>query len=195
MRALIFDVEANGTPQPQVCQLAYLISDGARLEARNFFFRVSAMNPHAYKVHHLSMKALDKLSGGRTFADHAREICRDFYWAEVYIGHGVSGDMDYLRREFERLALALPERRRFCTMRHFTGRCGGELPGGKPKPPSLSELWTHYGLTEPEIAAFAAQTFGAGAAAHDARFDAAATYLALRRAQAAGELPRGVLDD
>ena len=55
MRALIFDVEANGTPQPQVCQLAYLISDGARLEARNFFFRVSAMNPHAYKVHHLSI--------------------------------------------------------------------------------------------------------------------------------------------
>lgn len=195
MRALVFDIEANGMAQPQICQLAYLIADGERLEARNFFFRVDTMNPHAYKVHRLSTKALERLSGGRTFAERAREICRDFYWAEVYVGHGVSGDMDYLRREFERLGMALPERRRFCTLRYFTGRCGGELPGGRPKPPSLSELWAHYGLTEADIAAFATRVFGAGAAAHDARFDAAATYLALRRAQAAGELPRGVLDD
>lgn len=192
MRALIFDVEASGTHDPQVCQLAYLTVDGRSIGARNFFFSVSAMNPHAYKVHHLSIKALRRLSEGRVFADCAREIHRDFYWADIYIGHGVSGDLDYLRREFERLAMTLPERRRFCTMRYFTGRCG-ELPDGRPKPPSLSELWTHYGLAPADIVRFAAERFGAGAAAHDARFDAAATCLALMRARMAGDLPEGLL--
>lgn len=194
MRTLIFDVESTGTTRPQVCQLAMIMCDGGNLSARNYFFAVDAMNSYAYRVHHLSLSALRRLSGGQRFDDAAHGILREFERADVYAGHGVAGDIDYLRREFSRLGLGLPDRRRFCTVRHFTGRCGGALlPGGKPKPPRLSELWAHYGLDEAEIAAFAADIFGGGAGAHDARFDAAATYLAIVQAQRAGDLTRRVL--
>lgn len=190
MRAIVFDVESTGTTQPQVCQLAYIIMDGEQVTARNYYFKVDAMNSYAYKVHRLSVKALNTLSGGRTFADRAAEISRDFYWADMLIGHGVAGDIDYLRREFDRLGLRFPQHRRFCTMHHFTGRCGeATLPGGKPKPPRLSELWEHYGLTEGEISACAQELFGGGNVAHDARFDATATYLVMCRAGEAGDLP------
>jgi DNA polymerase-3 subunit epsilon len=194
MRTIVFDVESTGTTRPQVCQLAYIIAGDEGLTARNYFFKVDAMNSYAYKVHRLSMSALKRLSGGQTFADRAGEISRDFYWADVYAGHGVSGDIDYLRREFARLELNFPERRRFCTMHYFTGRCGeAMLASGKPKPPRLSELWEHFGLSEDEISKFAAQTFGGGEGAHDARFDAAATYMSLKRAAEAGQLPHGIL--
>lgn len=194
MRVLIFDVEATGTTRPQVCQLALIMCEGGNIRARNYFFAVDAMNSYAYRVHHLSMSALKRLSGGLRFGDMAGEIMRELRCADVYAGHGVAGDIDYLRREFTRLGMNMPQRRRLCTMHYFTGRCGGALlPSGKPKPPRLSELWAHYGLTEAEISAFAEDIFGGGSGAHDARFDAAATYLALVRAISAGDAPRELL--
>lgn len=189
MRAIVFDVESTGTTRPQICQLAYIVCGDGEVRARNFFFRVDAMNNYAYKVHHLSMSMLKQLSGGARFAGHAQEILADFEGADVLIGHGVAGDIDYLKRELRRLNLALPERRRLCTMQLFTG-CWGDavLSSGKPKPPRLSEVWEHFALDEDEISRYAAKVFGGGSGAHDARFDAAATYLSLERAAASGEL-------
>ena len=194
MRTIIFDVESTGTSRPQICQLAYIIVSDGSIIGRNYFFTVDAMNRYAYKVHHLSMSTLKNLSHGQRFGDRVGEISRDFGSADVYAGHGVSGDIDYLKREFTLLNMKLPERMRFCTMTHFTGRCtDAVLPTGKPKPPRLSELWEHFSLTETDIAKFAHSLFGDCNGAHDARFDATATYLSMQRAARAGELPTGVL--
>lgn len=194
MRTIIFDVESTGTTRPQVCQLAYIIAADDGLKAQNYFFEADAMNRYAYKVHHLSLSALKTLSGGQRFADRAGEIRRDFSSADVFAGHGVSGDVDYLKREFARLNMRFPDRPHFCTMTHFTGKCSdAKLPSGKPKPPRLSEVWEYFGLSEGDVRGFAQKMFGEAAGAHDARFDAAATYLAMRVAQQRGQLPTGIL--
>lgn len=194
MRTIIFDVESTGTTRPQVCQLAYIIADDDGLRAQNYFFEVDAMNRYAYKVHHLSLSALKNLSGGQRFADRAGEIRRDFSAADMFAGHGVGGDVDYLKREFTRLGMRFPDRPRFCTMTHFTGKCSdAKLPSGKPKPPRLSEVWEYFGLDDGEVGEFAHRIFGEVEGAHDARFDAAATYLAMKIAQQKGQLPTGIL--
>lgn len=180
IRTLIFDIEANGEANPRVCQLACIMVGGGQPDARNYYFCVESMNKYACKVHGLSVQRLRELSGGRTFADSADEICRYFYWADVYAGHGVAGDIDYLRREFERLRRCLPERRRFCTMSFFTGAIKATLPDGSPKPPSLAELRALCGLDDAQVGAVAERLFGGGSSAHDARFDAAATYMILQ---------------
>lgn len=194
MRTIVFDVESTGTTRPQICQLAYIIADDGGVKARNYFFEVDAMNRYAYKVHHLSLSALKVLSGGQRFADCAGEIRRDFASADVYAGHGVGGDVDYLKKEFARLNMRFPDRTRFCTMTYFTGKCSdAKLPSGKPKPPRLSEVWEYFGLSDADVGEFAHGLFGEGEGAHDARFDAAATYMAMRRAQRMGQLPPGVM--
>ena len=154
MRTIIFDVESTGTTRPQVCQLAYIIAADDGLKAQNYFFEADAMNRYAYKVHHLSLSALKTLSGGQRFADRAGEIRRDFSSADVFAGHGVGGDVDYLKREFARLNMRFPDRPHFCTMTHFTGKCSdAKLPSGKPKPPRLSEVWGYFGLSEGDVSA------------------------------------------
>ena len=58
-----------------------------------------------------------------------------------------------------------------------------------PKPPRLEELAAYYGLTDESVAARARAWFGGGGAAHDARFDAAATWLSVLAAMEQGDLP------
>ena len=177
------DIEANGMPEPQICQLAYVLcGENMRpVKAVNRYFLVDKMNSFARRVHGLSVNMLKILSEGARFSDWAAEIHRDFYWADEIVGHNVSSDIDYLQREFMRCGIALPQRRRFCTMTRFAG-CAGSLANGAPKPPRLSELWEYFGITESDIVTAAGELFAGGLDAHDARYDAAATWLIARRA-------------
>ena len=189
MKLLVFDTESTAR-DGQVCQLAYLMIDGGQITAHNQFFVVDSMADYAQAVHGLNVAELLRRSGGTRFADCAADILRDFAAADLWVGHNISADIRSLRIELDRLGLALSPRETLCTMNHFTPilklkRLRGP---GSPKPPRLSELCAHYGVTDALILDACRTWFGDGTAAHDARFDVAATYLALMHARCAGDI-------
>lgn len=194
MRLIVFDTEATDLTPGQICQLSYLMVEGEKIEGKNFFFQVDEMSESAQEVHGMSMEMLDELSGGRRFEDDAQEIFDDFCHADLLVGHNVSADDRYLRVELERAGFKLPKIRTFCTMNYFTGVMGMKRKHqtGRPKPPKLCELAEYYNLTGEQVSAQSDVWFSGGGAAHDARYDTAATYMAMREATAKGEL-RGIL--
>lgn len=194
MKRIVFDIEATGLSEAQICQLSYLIVDDEGVVGKNQFFAVDDMNPDAEAVHGFSMEMLEELSSGLRFADLASAIYEEFASANLFIGHNIAADVRYLQMEFARLNMKLPKIPTFCTMNHFTSDVNLKMKVniGRPKPPKLIELCEYFELTEEAIAAKAQEWFGDGNAAHDARFDTAATYLCVLEATRRGKL-RGVL--
>lgn len=194
MSVLIFDTEATDLIPGQICQLSYLLADGANVTGKNLFFEVDDMSEGALEVHGLTLDALRELSGGLRFEDMAQEVFEDFAAAKLWVGHNVSADEKYIRVEMERCGLKLPKKQTFCTMNYFTSDMNlvRKVNIGRPKPPKLTELVQHFELSEEFVAEKAAEWFGGGGALHDARFDTAATYLCLVEGTKRGRL-RGVL--
>ncbi len=196
MKLIVFDTEATALTPGQICQISYLMIDGERIEGKNMFFSVEEMSESAYNVHHMSVEQLKELSEGAVFADRAQELLTDFSWADMLVGHNVSADDRYLRVEFERLGLKLGKKKTFCTMNYFTYvlKLKQRVSWSRhPKPPKLQELIKYYGLSEEGVSKKAQEWFGGGEAAHDARYDAAATYLCVVEGTKKGDL-KGVLD-
>jgi len=191
---IVFDTEATDLIPGQICQISYLIVDGGSVTGKNLFFEVDDMSEGAEEVHGLSLEALRQLSGGTRFEDAADGIFEDFAAAKTWIGHNVSADEKYLRVEMERCGKKLPKKSTFCTMNYFTSdlNLARKVNIGRPKPPKLTELAEHFGLSEEAVAERAAEWFGGGGALHDARFDTVATYLCLAEATRLGRV-RGVL--
>lgn len=189
MRLLVFDTEATAR-DGQICQLAYLIIDGDTINGKNLFFAVDSMSDDAQRVHCLSPEMLLYLSGGQKFADRAAEIRTDFVGADLIAGHNISADVRMMQMEFARLPMPWPDVPTLCTMNRFTPilklkRLRGP---GSPKPPKLSELCNYYNIAPNSIAEFCNEYFGCYCAAHDARYDASATYLCLRAAITNGDI-------
>ena len=194
MSVLIFDTEATDLIPGQICQLSYLLADGANVTGKNLFFEVDDMSEGALEVHGLTLESLRELSKGARFEDSAQEVLEDFASAKLWVGHNVSADEKYLRVEMERCGLKLPKKPTFCTMNYFTSDMNlmRKVNIGRPKPPKLTELVQHFDLSEEFVAERAAEWFGGGGALHDARFDTAATYLCLVEGTKRGRL-KGVL--
>ena len=180
-RMIALDVELDGMHPSRIIQLSYLIIDGRRVRGKNMYFAVKAVNRYAKKVHGLSVYQLRKLSGGDVFAYRADEIYNDFKNCKLVIGHDVAGDMRYLREEFARIGVKLPEIPVFCTLKHYTREANIPLKQNPNvlKPPKLVELTEHFGLSQELIAKKCAKWFGGGAHPHDARYDAAAAYMCM----------------
>lgn len=185
---LIFDTETTGLYPGQIGQLSYLMAEGAVVQARNWFFAVDSMPESARAIHGFSAEDLARLSDGRRFADDAEEILADFKAAEVVAGHNLDFDMAFLRAELNRCGLRFRLRHGLCTMKYFTKPLA--IPGryGRPKPPSLKELTAYFDAGSEEIARQAEEWFQGGGSAHDARYDATATMICVRRA-----IERGLL--
>lgn len=193
MKTIIFDTEGNGYRDEQLCQLSYIIKDGARLECKNYFFKVNAMNEYAQKVHGLSKLALERMSCGRVFADLSEEIYRDFCEADMIVGHNIKSDIQRLRAEFCRCGLTYAPRKKFCTMTYFNNALHLIGSTGQRKYPKLSELCHYYGIGEEKINDLVRKLFKTkNTKQHDARYDAAATYLCLLKATKAGDV-KGVI--
>lgn len=195
MKIIVFDTEATDLVPGQICQLSYLLIEGESIIGRNIFFAVDEMSEGAYEVHGMSIDDLDELSGGDRFEDWADAVFEEFSNADLLIGHNVSADDRYIRVEFERCGLELPKIKTFCTMNYFTGvmNMKRRINIGRPKPPKLCELVEFYGLTEEFVSQKAEEWFGGGAAAHDARYDTAATWLCVVEATKKGDL-KGIID-
>lgn len=180
-RMIALDVELDGMHPSRIIQLSYLIIDGRRVRGKNMYFKAKAINRYARKVHGLGVYQLKKLSGGDIFACRADEIYNDFKDCKLVIGHDVAGDMRYLRAEFRRVGITLPEIPIFCTLKHYTEEAHIPMKQNPSqlKPPKLTELTEHFGLTQELIAQKCARWFGGGDHPHDARYDAAAAYLCM----------------
>lgn len=189
MRTIVFDTEGNGERDDHICQLSYLIRDGDNYDAKNFYFTVDVMNPYAQKVHGLSRMRLHELSGGRRFKDDADEIFSDFNAADIIVGHNIRSDVDRLNLEFERLGLKYTPKHCLCTMKHFNNAMQMQSRDGHRKYPKLSELCAYYNVADDVILQMCRILFNAdGAACHDARYDASATYLCLLAAKRSGDI-------
>jgi len=180
-RMIALDVELDGMHPSRIIQLSYLIIDGRKIKGKNMYFAAKAVNRYAKKVHGLSVSQLRRLSGGDVFAYRADEIYNDFKNCKLVIGHDVAGDMRYLKAEFARVGVELPDIPIFCTLKHYTKEANIPLKQNPKmlKPPRLGELTEHFGLTQEFIAAKCAQWYGGGDHPHDARYDAAAAYLVM----------------
>jgi DNA polymerase-3 subunit epsilon len=193
LKTIILDTESNGMRPEQLCQLSYIIAEDGTLTGRNFFFSVSCMNEYAQKKHGFSKKRLYDLSHGRSFSYFLGEIREDFDDADLICGHNIASDVRMLKMSYLDGGIAFPKIREFCTMAHFDNAMHLVNKYGKHKPPRLEELCAYMGLTDEGIQAFCTEIFGKSAyRAHDARFDAAATYLCIQEGQNRGDL-RGVI--
>jgi DNA polymerase III epsilon subunit-like protein len=181
-KTIALDVELDGMHPSHIIQLSYLVIEGRRIRGKNFFFSAKAINRYARQVHGISVYQLKKLSGGKGFIDYADEIYRDFIDCKLIIGHDVAGDIRYLRREFDHIGVKLPNYPTFCTLKHYTQEAHIPLKQNPNvmKPPKLTELTEHFGLSQDFIAAKCRKWYGEGGEhPHDARYDAAAAYLCM----------------
>ena len=180
-KMIALDVELDGMHPSRIIQLSYLIIEGRKIRGKNMYFKAKAINRYARQVHGLSVYQLQKLSHGEIFAQRADEVFRDFQDCTLVIGHDVGGDMRYLRQEFARVGIALPNIPIFCTLKHYTEEAHIPLKQNpsKLKPPKLEELTQHFGLTQEFIAEKCRKWYGGGDHPHDARYDAAAAYLCM----------------
>ena len=186
MSVIIFDVEATGLRPGHICQLAYVTADERGVRGRNEFFAVPYMEPAAENVHHLSVEALEALSGGRTFETVCWDVLRDFNEAEIVISHNYAFDSNFMRAEAG-YAGAVYTAKGFCTMNRFRDLC--RLPGlnGRYKNPKLDELADHFRIDRARIPALTRRLFGTDQAVqHDARYDAALLCAVVARAYASG---------
>ncbi len=181
MKIIVFDTETTSLKPGEICQIAYLSVENGCVQGKSMFFTVDQMDERSQGVHGFSMEMLKTLSGGKTFSDCAREIFDDFSSAETIVGHNVAFDMRFLKAEFERVNLALVNPKTFCTMNHFTGnmKMRRKFQSYRPKPPKLIELKEYFSIEDDFIQAKASEWFGDSGNQHDARFDAAMTYLCL----------------
>lgn len=180
-KMIALDVELDGMHPSRIIQLSYLVIEGRRIRGKNMYFQAKAINRYARQVHGLSVYQLRKLSNGEIFAHRAEEVFRDFQDCKLVIGHDVGGDMRYLRREFERVGMKLPEIPIFCTLKHYTEEAHIPLKQNPKvlKPPRLDELTKHFGLSQEFIAEKCQKWYGGGDHPHDARYDAVAAYLCM----------------
>ena len=188
---LVFDTEATALEPGQICQLAYLLEEEGRVQARNYFFSVDDMTEGAQEVHGFSMEMLADLSEGQYFEDLAESFLPDFNRASLLVGHNVAADERYLRVELQRAGLKLRRVPTFCTMNYASGlmNLSRKVVTGRPKPPRLQELADYYGVTEEEAAARTREWFDVEEISfHDARYDTVLTYLSLKRAIEKGDL-------
>ena len=193
MRTIIFDTEGNGNRDDEMCQLAYIIREDGDHTCKNFYFPVTCMNPHAFGVHGLSRYMLEKRSKGLTFSDRCEEIFSDFSCADLLIGHNISSDIDRLNREFAHCGRSLEFKKKLCTMQYFNNALHLSGKKGQRKYPRLSELCDYYRIVPEMIRNTCSVLFCTdGTAAHDARYDATATYLCVLAALRIGDL-KGVI--
>lgn len=186
MKLVFLDTETSDKSPGQVCQLTYIIYDtnpsnpSDKVKAKNFFFAVDYVSEGAYEVHGFDLEKLKLLSGNLKFKDIYKLFKNDLMESDFIIGHNVNFDINFLRKEFERLDLQFEPKNVFCSMNYFKNILKLKSSIGTIKSPKLSELLNHLKISEEEILTSTKKFFdNEDSHFHDARFDTTALYLAI----------------
>ena len=191
---IYFDTETTGLRPGQICQLSYILRDSFGFKTKNFFFSVDSVEYSAYLVHGFSVNKLKALSGGKTFADFAEEIAKDFSLADVIIAHNVDFDLSFLRAEFAKTNVSFTYKNAFCSMKTAVPVCKIMRSSGKGyKYPKLIEFATFCGITEGEALEKEKEWFGSVSHTHDARLDTALLALCVENVMVTSEEFKGLL--
>ena len=179
---IYLDTETSGLNPGQICQLSYILQDGTKVKAKNFFFDVDYVEFGAYMVHGFSVEKLRVLSCGLGFNNHFQEIEKDFNSADVICAHNTSFDFKFLSKEFERCGSMFLPKEQFCTMKNSITAC--KLPRTNSrgyKYPKLAELCSFLGVSDSQISQTTTKLFGSQAGYHDARFDTTALFISTNK--------------
>ena len=177
---LFFDTETTGLRPGKICQLAYIMKDNEKVEAKNFFFSVPYVEPSALVVHGFTKEKLEVLSGGKIFEDFADEIQNDFLSADVVCAHNFAFDHSFLSAEYTYLGGLFKYKESFCSMKKFTPICKLLRTSSYGyKYPKLTELCEFYDVYPYDVSKATRDIFKFDGAFHDARYDTTALYLAV----------------
>lgn len=201
MKLLFFDTETTSIKPGNICQLSYITIDASskpqKTTGKNFFFTVDNMDEGAQAIHGFSLEKLYKLSNGKEFLDSVHEFMPDFFNADFIIGHNVQFDIKFLKHELQQLWEAglidsnWDAKNIFCTMAYYKPICNLPSPTGNIKNPKLSEVINFLNISEDQITKKANELFEGSGNYHDARFDTAATYLAVIEGMKKRLIPAG----
>ena len=181
---LYFDTETTGLRPGHIIQLAYILDYGDNVIAKNFYFKVEYIEPSAMAVHGITLEKLNTLSGGMVFYDHINEIEKDFLSADLLVAHNFTFDFYFMVNEFKLNFKQFQFKESFDTMKYFTPILKLPTERGKHlKYPKLNELFTYFDVYPFEIAKFCQEKFNLSIDhPHDAAFDTAAMFLAVKNA-------------
>ena len=176
---IFFDTETTGLAPGRIIQLSYVMLDGERVTAKNFFFYTTHIEYSATMVHGITVEKLATLSGGRTFSEYIDEIDDDFSRADLTVAHNFPFDFKFMTAEFEYLDRRFKFNESFDTMRFFTPILKLPTKSGKGfKHPKLCELAEFFEVYDYDVTRRCIQLFGDCGTSHDARFDVMQTFLA-----------------
>lgn len=181
MKIVYIDTETTKLNPGQICEMSVVVEeDFAFKEAKDLYFKVDKMDEGAQKVHGLSIEDLDRLSGGKVFADYKDEIY-DLVKDSIIVAHNLPFDEKFISQEFWRCGISFCPGGRMDTMSYFKPIL--RLPArskkyGPYKNPKLSELVDYFGIRSDAIAEFSQKIFNKGSKNyHDSAFDATALYV------------------
>lgn len=185
-KKIIFDVETTGldVEYNYIAQLSYIIVGSENQVAKNFFFTVPKMERGAEEVHGLSQDKLKIFSKGNTFKDYADEILKDFKDCGLCIGHNVSFDLKFIKKEFERLGINIKyiKEKVYCTMHEYTNilKLNNKTYKGY-KWPKLEEVINFLNIDKENLLNTTKEIFKVPIdeefnGYHDSRFDVICTY-------------------
>lgn len=194
MKMIFFDTETTGLKPGSICQLSYIIVDTsvkpAETTGKNLFFSVDYVEPGAEQIHGFSVERLYELSSGMYFEDYFESVLKDFQGADFLIGHNVNFDIVFLTHELEGCGEELKVKHTFCTMSYYKSICKALDSKGEIKNPRLEELVRFVGISDQTIVETSNKLFGGTGKFHDARYDTAATYLAVTEGIKKGYIPK-----
>lgn len=181
---IYFDTETTGLTPGGIIQLSYIMEDESGLTGKNFYFYNSFISPSATAVHGITVEKLYKLSGGKTFYDHADEIEEDFDRADLLVAHNFPFDFNFMSAEFANCYKTFTYKEKFDTMRYFNALVKIPKTNGKGyKYPKLGELAQFFEIYDYDVSRLALKLFKGTGLSHDARFDIAQTYLCVEQAR------------
>lgn len=180
---LYLDTETSSLRPGNVCQLSYVMQYSDKAIGKNYFFEVEYVEPSAQLVHHFSVEILKELSNGQKFCNRITEIENDFLSANLIVAHNTAFDFSFLRKEFENAGKIFRYKDDFCSMKKFTPVVKLKRTNSLGyKYPKLCELTNFFNVTDKEIENETKNLFNKTLLYHDARYDATAVYLSVKRA-------------
>ncbi|MBO4262583.1 MAG: 3'-5' exonuclease [Clostridia bacterium] len=178
---IFFDTETTSLTPGRIIQLSYIMKDGEKTSAKNFFFGVEYIEPTATAVHGFTVDRIAELSAGKTFSWAADEIYDDFANADLIVGHNVKFDINFMIAEFGYIDRRFRYNEEFDTMKYFTPIM--KMPRSSHrgyKYPKLSELCEYLDVYPYDVTRGTQAYYGeAGVSSHDARYDTVAMALCI----------------
>lgn len=174
MAYLILDTETTGLRPGYIAQLAAIRISENRVTGFNAWFKVREMDDGASKANGLTVNILNELSGGKEFYDRLDGIQALFEGVTDVYGYNTRFDRLFLETEFTRCSLP-PPNAAYCDIMPDVKKIMQVKKGFK-----LGNAVDFFGIAE-KIQPVAQKVFGAVESLHDARYDAAATFLLARK--------------